>query len=301
MERKILIAHLFLFIVALIYGANYTIAKVVLDDGYIGPKGFILIRAVSGFILFFLFHKFFVKEKIQKKDFGLLALCGLFGVAINQMFFFIGLKLTSPINASLIMLTTPMLVLMISAIMIKEKITPIKVIGLTLGAVGATLLITGNKSGNGGEGNIIGDLMILVNATSYGIYLVLVKKLMQKYNPITIVKWVFFFGMLYVTPFGLGEFMEIDTQSFIPKVWYAIIFVILGTTFMTYLLNAKALKIVNPSVVSAYIYLQPLIASLIAIIFSSYSLNLRTILSAMIIGFGLYLSAFFNKAKSTKQ
>jgi drug/metabolite transporter (DMT)-like permease len=97
-KKSLITAHIYLFIVALIYGANYTIAKSVLSDGYIGPNGFIFLRVSSGAILFFLFHKFFVNEKVEKKDLGLIALCGLFGVAINQLCFFNGLKLTSPVN-----------------------------------------------------------------------------------------------------------------------------------------------------------------------------------------------------------
>lgn len=295
MKKSLIIAHFYLFLVALIYGANYTIAKGVLSDGYMGPNGFILLRVSSGALLFFLFHRLFVNEKVEKKDLGLIALCGLFGVAINQLCFFNGLKLTSPVNASLIMLTTPILVLIASSIYIKEKITIYKVIGIIIGAAGATLLILGNDNNPTNQSNIWGDLLILINASSYAIYLVLVKKLMKKYNPTTIVKWVFLFGVLYVFPFGIGEFVKTDPASFPMEIWLSIAFVIFGTTFLNYLLNAKALTIVNPSVVSAYIYLQPLVATIIAIVFSGFKLDKFTISSGVLIALGLYISAFYKR------
>lgn len=281
--------------VALIYGANYTIAKGVLSEGYMGPNGFIMLRVCSGALLFTLFHRFFINEKVEKKDLGLIALCGLFGVAINQLCFFNGLKLTSPVNASLIMLTTPILVLIASSIYIKEKITVHKILGILIGAAGATFLILGNNNNPTNQSNIWGDILILVNASSYAIYLVLVKKLMKKYNPTTIVKWVFLFGVLYVSPFGINDFLETNPSSFPIDIWLSIAFVIFGTTFLNYLLNAKALTIVNPSVVSAYIYLQPLIATLIAIIFSGFKLDKSIVLSGILIALGLYISAFYKK------
>lgn len=295
MKKSLIAAHIYLFIVAVIYGANYTIAKGVLSEGYMGPNGFIFLRVSSGAILFFLFHKFFVNEKVEKKDLGLIALCGLFGVAINQLCFFNGLKLTSPVNASLIMLTTPILVLIASSLYIREKITLQKIIGILIGAAGASFLILGTNNNPTNQSSIWGDLLILINASSYAIYLVLVKKLMQKYNPTTIVKWVFLFGFFYVSPFGIKEFLATDPSSFPPNIWLSIAFVIFGTTFLNYLLNAKALTIVNPSVVSAYIYLQPLIATLIAILFSGFKLEKVTIYSGLLIAIGLYISAFYKK------
>ena len=184
-----------------------------------------------------------------------------------------------------------------SSLYIRERITIAKVVGIIIGAAGATLLILGTNNNPTSQSNIWGDLLILINASSYAIYLVLVKKLMKKYNPTTIVKWVFLFGVFYVSPFGIKEFLATDPSSFPPNIWLSIAFVIFGTTFLNYLLNAKALTIVNPSVVSAYIYLQPLIATIIAILFSGFKLDRVTIYSGLLIAIGLYISAFYKKLK----
>ena len=172
-------AHLALFSVALIYGANYSIAKIVLDDGYIQPVGFILLRNIVAIIFFWAFHSWYIKERVEKKDLPLLLLCGIFGIAINQIFFFSGLKFTTPINASLIMLMTPILVLITSAFILKEKITWQKVLGIALGILGAVLLVTYGKQLSFAQSQLKGDLMILINAISYAIYLVMVKTLLN--------------------------------------------------------------------------------------------------------------------------
>ena len=225
-------AHLALFSVALIYGANYSIAKVVLDDNYIQPIGFILMRNISALIFFWLFHSLYIKEKVEKKDFPLLLLCGIFGVAINQIFFFSGLKFTTPINASLIMLTTPILVLITSAIILKEKITYQKVFGIALGILGATLLVVYGKQLSFEQSQLKGDLMIMINATSYGIYLVIVKKLLNKYNPFTVIKWVFTFGILFVFPLGIQDLLVTEWSSFPNTVWLAVGYVLFFTTIL---------------------------------------------------------------------
>ena len=282
-------AHLALFLVALFYGANYTVAKIVLDDEFIQPLGFIVLRAVGAGLLFWIGHLIWVKEKVERKDFGRLLLCGLFGVTINQTLFFSGLKLTQPIHASLIMLMTPILVLLISALWIGEKITGRKIMGIIVGAIGAWSLIAFGKEISLSSDLFLGDLLVLGNAISYGIYLVMVKQLMQRYHPITVVKWVFIFGGIFVLPMGYGQVTTIDWASFTTPVWWALLFVIFFVTFLTYLFNAFALKQVNASVVSAYIYLQPLFAGMIGIAAGKDELTTNTLISGLLIFTGVFL------------
>ncbi|MGK0364130.1 MAG: drug/metabolite transporter (DMT)-like permease [Saprospiraceae bacterium] len=280
-------AHLAMLTVALIYGANYSIAKVVLDDGYIQPNGFILLRALVASSILFVLHRIFVNEKIEKKDYGRLILCGIFGAGINMMFFFMGLKATTPINASLIMTMTPILVLLTSAFLIKEKITSRKLLGIVLGGIGTVILtIYGKKFA---YTTAIGDLYVLINALSYGVYIVLVKKLMAKYHPMTVIMWVMFFGFFIVLPFGGPELLAADFASFPPKVWYAIFYVLIGATVLTYTLNATALRTVNPSVVSIYIYLQPLTAAIISLFWGTEVLTIEKIIAGTLIFIGVFL------------
>ncbi|MBR9919875.1 MAG: EamA family transporter [Bacteroidetes bacterium] len=305
MKNKLLAAHLALLAVALIYGSNYSIAKLVLDPGYLTPKALVLLRIITGLVLFTGIHFFFVREKVQKKDWGRMALCGLFGVAANQMFFLLGLRLTTPIHASLIMTTTPILVLLIATVLAAERLTTRKGVGTLLGLAGAAWLITQKAApGSSAESTFWGDLFIFINASCYGIYLVLVNQLMKKYNPFTVIRWVFSFGILYVLPFATGDLLASNWAAIGPDIWKAIAFVLLATTFLAYLFNTYALGIVNPSTVSAYIYLQPLFAGLISIWMGQEKLNPEKIIAGSLIFLGVYLvstKGFRRKAGSVER
>ena len=292
--NRIFLSHIALIIVNLIYALNYTIAKDVMPE-HIQPSGFILLRVIGGSILFFLTYLFFVKERVKKKDFFRLMLCGLFGVAINQLFFFEGLNLTTPINAAIIMTISPVLVIITSAIIIKEKITVRKIIGIFLGLIGACILILNSGDISFENDFFTGNILVLINATSYAIYLVLVKTLMKRYNPITVMFYVFIFGLIFVLPFGIDEILKIDLTTFNEEIYLKIGFVVICTTFIAYMFNAFALKSLNPSVVSVYIYLQPLLASLIAIALNSDSLSLVKILSAIFIFSAVFLVSIPSK------
>jgi len=292
--NRIFLSHIALIIVNLIYALNYTIAKDVMPE-YIQPSGFILLRVIGGSILFFVTYIFFVKERVKKKDFFRLMLCGLFGVAINQLFFFEGLNLTTPINAAIIMTISPVLVIITSAIIIKEKITVRKIIGIFLGLIGACILILNSGDISFENDFFTGNILVLINATSYAIYLVLVKTLMKRYNPITVMFYVFIFGLIFVLPLGIDEILKIDLTTFNEEIYLKIGFVVICTTFIAYMFNAFALKSLNPSVVSVYIYLQPLLASLIAIALNSDSLSLVKILSAIFIFSAVFLVSIPSK------
>ncbi len=297
MKIKIL-PHIALFAVNLIYALNYSIAKDVMPD-YIGPSGFILLRVIGGSFLFFLTYIFFIKEKVNSPDIVRLIFCGLFGVAINQLFFFEGLNLTTPINAAIIMTVSPILVIVFSAIIIKEKITIRKIFGIFLGLIGAATLILKSGAISLDNDYFIGNFLVFVNATSYSIYLVIVKGLMTKYNPITVMFYVFSFGLIFVFPFGISELSNVSLEIFTLEIFLKVGFVVICTTFLAYLFNAFALKSLNPSVVSIYIYLQPVLATVIAIILKSDSLDLIKIISSVFIFSAVFLVSMPSKKSIT--
>jgi drug/metabolite transporter (DMT)-like permease len=288
-------AHLALFFAALIYGANYTIAKGVMPD-YLQPFGFIMVR-VTGAVILFWITGIFVPEKINRKDIPLLAFCGMFGVAINQLLFFKGLSMTTPINAAIIMVITPILVLLVDTSLASEKITKTKLSGIIIGLIGALLLLLVKHDLSFGSLTWRGDLCILINAISWGIYLVVAKPLIMKYRTITVIKWVFLFAWFYVLPFGYTEFMEADFSNMPADILLSVAFVVLGTTYFAYLLNNYALQKVSSSVVSIYIYLQPLLAAGIAVFLNKDELDWVKILSALLIFAGVYLVSATDRAK----
>jgi drug/metabolite transporter (DMT)-like permease len=281
-------AHLALFAVSLIYGINYVLAKEVMPT-YVEPYGFIVIRMVGAGILFWIMG-LLVKEKIDKKDFPRIIAAAAFGVAINQMMFFKGLNYTTSINASLIMVSNPIIVLVIASIILKDRITTRKIIGIILGSSGAVALIAyGKEISLTGENIPLGNLLVLVNATAYAIYLVIVKPLIVKYHPFTIIKWVFFFGFFMVTPFGYQEFLRIDWVNMPVEIVWRVAYVVIFTSFFAYLLNIYALQTLKPSTVSFYIYLQPIVASLLAVYLGYETFGMLELISSVLIFSGVYL------------
>ena len=257
---------------------------------YITPFAFILVRVIGGGALFWLAGMLRPKEKIRNsKDYRLLFLCSIFGVVVNQLSFFKGLALTSPVNAAIIMTSSPIIVLLAALLMGREKLTGVKTLGVLLGAIGTYLLVT--KDGASFENqHFVGDLLILVNASSYALFLVLAKPLMAKYHPITVIKWVFFMGSFIVVPVALGEFLATDWQSFTQGAWGALVYVVIGTTFLNFLLNGWALRHVEASVVSVYVYLQPLLATLIAVLLFAAPLDWHVLIFGVLIMSGVFLT-----------
>lgn len=267
---SVLKAHLALFTVNLIYGANYIVAKGVMPN-HVGPSGFIAIRVLGALALFWGMMAF-IKEKVARKDLLRLAICGLFGVCLNQLLFFEGLNLTTSVDAAIIMTFNPILVLVLASIMLKEKITGYRLGGVAIGMTGAILLILYNVGSGEGLDPTLGNLFIFLNAMSYGLYLVLVKPLMSKYKPVTVISYVFLFGTIGVllSPFAVQEFVAIEWNTMPTDMLWSVGYVVVATTFLAYLLNIFALKIVSPSVSSSYIYLQPVMSMFFTWIYGAF-------------------------------
>ena len=258
-------AHIALFIVNLMYGANYVVAKGLMPN-IIGPNGFIWMR-VSGATLIFwiIFNKSI--EKIDKSDWVRIIGCAVFGVTVNQLCFFNGLMRTSPVNAAVIMTTTPIIVLILSTFLLREKIRLPQLFGVLIGAIAAIIFSAYGKVSEFSTSS--GDIFIFVNAFSYAIYLIMVKKLMAKYKPITVITYVFTIGLFLVSlwPYSISEFMEVDWASTSNEDILRFIFVVIGVTVVPYSLMVYALKRLSPSITSIYIYLQPLLAAFFVYVF----------------------------------
>ena len=281
-------------IVSIIYGLTFTIAKDVMPK-YVEADGFILMRVGGSTILFWLVWLFtrlpetVRNEKIERADFPRIIWAAFFGVALNMLSFFKGLSLTTPISASVIMVSTPMIVLVLSAIIIKERIRKRMVFGIVLGLVGTAFLILYGKSVGNGTNASLGNFLVFVNASSYGLYLVLIKKLMDKYNAFTFVKWVYLIGFFMVLPFGWDEFEAVN-WAFLPiDIYWKIGFVVVFSTFLTYLLNLLSMKELKPTTIAVFVYLQPVFATIFAISLGKDELTLVKIISAIFIFTGVYL------------
>ena len=256
---------------------------------YVDAFGFIVMRVGGSVLLFWLISFFGPKEKIAKADFPRIIAAALFGVALNMLTFFKGLSYTSPIMGAVLMVTTPMIVLVLSAFIIKERMENRKVLGIILGLAGTITLILYGKSMANAPNASLGNLLVFVNAVSYAFYLIIVKKLMDKYNAFTFVKWIYTFGFLMVLPFGWGEFQAIDFANLPTAIFWKIGFVVVFSTFLTYLLNLISMRELKPTTVAVFIYLQPLFATIFAVSLGKDDLSVVKLMSAVLIFVGVYL------------
>ncbi|MDH7447367.1 DMT family transporter [Aquimarina sp. 2201CG14-23] len=283
---------------SLIYAINHTLAKGVMPT-YIKPFGFILLRVIGAAILFWIASIWAPKQKIERGDWLRIFGCAIFGMVINMLMFFKGLQLSTPINSSVMITISPILVFILSAIFLSEKITFLRTIGILLGFAGALGLILFGAEVRQDAPNIpLGNILFIINAASYAIYLVLVKPLTAKYHAFTLMKWFFLIGVIINFPITISEFSEVQWTSLPYDVIWKMIFVVVGTTFFTYLLNVFALRTLKASTIGAFIYLQPLLAISFAMAMGADSLNLVKIMSAMLVFLGVYLVTKKPKALS---
>jgi len=286
-NRSLAKTYLALTLVSLFYGVNYSVLKIIVPD-HVGPFGFIVYRVLISAAIFWVIHPF-QYEKINWKADGLrLVICALTGVAVNQLLFYKGISLTTAVNGSLIMTLTPVLVLVWAAILSGEKITGIKIAGIILGLLGA-LIIVYQPDSMQKTGDWRGDILVFINGSSYACYLVVVKPLMKKYKPMTIVTWIFTLGIAFVLPIGLPEAISVDFSSLPVHVWWSMAYAIIIVTVVVYFLNAWTLTRVDSTLVGSFIYLQPVFATLTAILFFDEVFYPRHLLAVVFVFLGVWL------------
>ena len=284
-------AHLALLLTNLFFAINLSTVKHLTSLQLAKPFGINLVRVGVSVILFWLLYLLKpVPVKIKKQDRMRFVWCALTGIAINQLLFLKGLSLTYPIHASLLMLTTPILIVFIASWVLKEKIGIFKIAGLVLGIAGAMVLILAKNNAAKADDVIWGDILIITNAVSYTVYFILVKPLMLKYDAMVIIRWIFTIGFFMVLPFGWTEFTEIRWIDFTAVDFLSMALIVVTGTFLAYLFNIYGIKILGASAAGFYIYTQPFFATAIAMIFLKEELQLYKIIAAALIFTGVYLT-----------
>lgn len=288
-----------LFMVQLLYGLTFTFAKTIINTGFVKPFALVVLRVAGATVLFWIFSLFLPKEKIAKRDFIKFFVAAVFGVVVNMLLFLKGLELTTPIHAAAIITVTPVVILILSTLILKEHITKMKILGVALAFSGAIVLTVYGKSVRVGDNVALGNSLVFVNSISYSIYIILIKQLTRKYHPFTFIKWLFLFGLIMVIPFGYSELTTIEFETFTPYAFISLAFIVVGATFLTYLLNPLALSKLKASTVGVFIYLQPVIAGVFALAMGADTINLLKILAMTLIFSGVYLVSIKpKKAKS---
>ncbi len=275
--------------VAIFYAANYSIAKNVMPH-YIKPFGFIMFRVTGACILFWIAGLFGPKEKIEKKHYARIFFGAFFGMSLNMLVFFYGLNLTTPINASVMMVMAPVITFLLAVVFLKENLQFKRILGLVIGFVGAlVMIIYGKGNAINAPNPLLGNFLIFINAGSFAGYLIIVKKLTQLYHPLTFIKWMYTIGVMLVLPFGLKEVLEMPFESIPVTGYLSIAYVVVFVTFGTYILNIFAIKVLKPTTVAVFIYFQPFLASIVATFLGTDSIDTVKIIATVLIFTGVYL------------
>lgn len=283
------------FLATTIYGINHTVAKEVMPV-YIGSSGFIMLRLLGATLIFWLISLFTPNEKIEKKDFLKILIASILGMCVNMLAFFRGLELSTPINSGIIITLSPVLVLILSYFFLKEKVTVKKIIGILIGFSGAVFLIlNSSKTGINAPNIPLGNSFFLLNASAYAGYLIVIKPLTSKYNIFTLMKWLFLIGLVLSTPITFNQFVDVNWTELPWFVIWRMAYVVIGTTFLTYLFNIYALKTLSPTTVGSFIYLQPIITIGFALITGNDVLDTTKLFSCLLVFIGIYLVSIRNK------
>ncbi len=285
-------AHLAVLGTNLFFAANFSFVKLI-SPHFIKPFALNGLRVGISVLLFWvIWLAGKTPAGIQRRDIGRFVLCALTGVAINQMLFIKGLTMTSTVHASLLMLTTPLLIAVFAFLVLKETVTKSKVAGLVLGIGGALVLILSKENTAHAADYLLGDMLILVNAISYSVYFILVKPLMERYSPLQVIRWVFTLGLFMVLPFAWSELRDLQFRMFGAEEAAALAAVIITGTFLAYIFNAYGIRHLGAGITGTYIYTQPLFAVLIATFLLGEQLSLPKMIAALMIFTGVYLVSF---------
>lgn len=288
-------AHLAVIGTNIFFAANYSLVKYI-SPLLVKPFALNILRVGISLALFWVAWLFSRnKSNIKKEHWGRFALCGLTGVAINQMLFIKGLTLTSTIHAALLILVTPLLISVFALWVLKEALTIYKVLGLLLGVGGSVLLVLQKESTPAAPNYLLGDILIIINAISYTVYFILVKPLMAQYSPLQVIRMVFTIGFFMILPFGWAELQAVQWQQFELSHAVALGGVVLTGTFLAYVFNAFGIQHLGAGVTGSYIYTQPVFAVLIATLFLNEALTVQKLMAAICIFSGVYLVSFSKK------
>ena len=283
-----MIGHIALLVANVIFGLNTTISRTLMPE-ILSPYSLTFFRLSGAMLLFWTASLFIKSEHVPPKDILQLFFASIFALVLNQLPYFVGLSITSPIDASIVVTTLPILTMLLAAIIIKEPITTMKAVGVLVGASGALLLIFNSHTPKVGESNFWGNMIVLGAVASFAIYLTVFKKLISRYSPITIMKWMFLFATITCYPFCHNALLQTNFATFSASVILRIAYVVVLSTFFTYMLIAIGQKVLRPTTFSMYNYLQPIVASFAAVIIGIDTFGIEKALATVLVFAGVYI------------
>lgn len=286
-NSKNLHGHLFALTANIMWGLMAPIGKSALQE--FSALSVTTFRMVGAAAAFWILSMFCRQEYVNHRDMLKIFFASLFALVFNQGVFIFGLSMTSPIDASIVTTTLPIVTMIVAAIYLKEPVTNKKVLGIFVGAMGALFLIISSQAGSNGNGSLIGDLLCLVAQISFSIYLTVFKGLSQQYSVVTINKWMFVYASMCYIPFSYSDISTIQWATISTTAIVQVLYVVLGGSFLAYLCIMTAQKLLRPTVVSMYNYMQPIVATIAAIIMGIGSFGWQKGVAIALVFLGVYI------------
>lgn len=297
-SRDIRVAHIALLLANIGWGVIAPVSKMVLLSGAITALALSGIRITGGAFLFLIFtwilpKSFDIRQPIDRKDIWKLILCATLIISANQGLYIIGVGLTDPVDSAVMCSLTPVLTMILAAIFLHFKMTWLKVGGVLMGLVGVLILVAGSSESEIAVNPLLGNLLCLGAQLCAAIYYVGFEGIIKKYSPYVLMKWMFFISVLTYVPLCLPDMLKVDYTALPWDIWAGLAFIITIPTFFGYLMIPLAQRSLKPTVVSAYSYLQPVFAAVVAVMMSVGDFGWGKVAATVLIFVGIY---FVNKS-----
>jgi len=280
--------HLSMLVACIIWGLMSPIGKDAMINGISG-FAMVIFRVTGATLFFWITSLFMPNEHVKTRDMVLFFFASLLSIVFNQCSFTIGLSLTSPINASIVTTTSPIITMIVAAIYLKEPVTGKKVMGIFLGALGALILILGSATAGHMDSSLEGDLLCFLAQFSFSCYLSIFKNLISKYNVITSMKWMFMYASICLVPFSYNELNSLNWNAIPVRVWLDTSFVVFGGTYIAYILMMMAQKILRPTIISMYNYVQPIVATVVSVAVGLGTFGWTKGIAVILVFYGVWL------------
>ncbi|MDE7345612.1 MAG: DMT family transporter [Muribaculaceae bacterium] len=293
-RRDVQTAHLALLLANIGWGVIAPVSKMVLLSGAITSLALSGLRITGGALLFFLFtwilpKSFETRQKIDRMDFPRLVLCSLLIISANQGLYIIGVGLTDPVDSAVMCSLTPVLTMVLAAVFLHFRMTWLKVAGVLMGLAGVLILVSDTSESAKAVNPVLGNLLCLGAQLCAAIYYVGFEGIISKYSPYSLMKWMFFISVITYVPFCLQDMMAIDYTALTGEIWAGLAFIIAIPTFFGYLMIPLAQRSLKPTVVSAYSYLQPVFAAIVAVMLSVGDFGWSKGIATLFIFSGIYM------------
>lgn len=290
-DNRKLAGHIACFAAYAIFGVNIIVCKDLTGGHLISPIAIFTLRSLGAGLLFWLISLFQPQEKVDKRDFIKIFAAAFLGYFVTQLTFLVAIPEVTPMHCSILSAMSPIYTMFIAAIVLKEPLSWQKAGGVAISLCGIIFLILNNAGGDSGsaERTTWGLFLMFLNSLSFSLYLGIFKPVIQKYSVVTFMKWIFLFSAVMALPMSFREVFSMS-WTHIPTVqMWELGYLIVFATFFSYFLIPYGQKIIRPTLVSMYSYIQPIIATILGIILGMDILTWQKILAAVMVFSGVII------------